>query len=283
MSFLSLERAGGKPVELYVFQRGTEFWRYTDGRSAVTVNGLAYQPGAITRSAQTDSQEESQSTVTVTLHHALPVVAGMLTGPPGYRPATLAIFRYQAGATDKALVARGRISGARWRGATVEVTLLQTASLLQQPVPRLTYLPTCNHVVYDAYCQKNPLDFTYGGNVTSILARGDPAGSPDGPSVLVDLGGPDVFAQPGFFTAGYFSRTIPASDPRFIIAHTVVSSFALIVSMSDFPPDMTLGSMEFTAGCDGSIGTCQTKFDNLANFLGFPYMPTKNPFTQGLT
>lgn len=280
MSFLTLERAGGKPVELYVFQEGTSFWRYTDGRSAVTVNGLTYKPATIARSAQTDSQEESQSTVTVTLDHALPVVAGMLSGPPGYRQSTLAIFRYQPGATDTALVARGRLSTIRWRGASVEVTLLQTASLLQQAVPRLSYLPTCNHRVYDPYCQANPASFTFSGTVAAIYAKGAAGGSVDGPSVAVTVAGaPAQFGTVGYFAAGYF---LFDGQPTFLIAHAVASGIALLVALDTIPSGVTVGtSLPCTAGCDGARATCIAKFDNLANFFGFPDMPTKDVFTQG--
>jgi len=281
MSFLSLEKAGGKPVELYVFQFGTSFWRYTDGRAALTVNGLAYQPAAISRSAQVDSQEAAQSTITVTLDRRLPVVAGMLTGPPGYRQSSLAIFRYQPGATDKALIGRGQISSVRWRGTTVEVTLLQAQSLLQQAVPRLTYLPTCNHLVYDAYCGIDPAGFTFSGTVASVLARGALGGSPDGPAVTITVAGaPTQFGTAGYFTAGYFRFD---GQPTFIIAHTVTSGVALLVALSAIPNGVVPGTaLPCTAGCDRTYEMCQTKFDNLANFLGFPWMPTKDPFTQGV-
>jgi len=30
-------------------------------------------------------------------------------------------------------------------------------------------------------------------------------------------------------------------------------------------------------GCDGRIETCRDKYDNIANFLGFPFIPDENP------
>lgn len=280
MTFLSLEKAGGKPVELYVFQLGTSFWRYTDGRSAVTVNSLAYDPATISRSSQTDSQEESQSTITVTLDRALPVVAGMLTGTPNYRQATLAIFRYQPGATDKALVTRGRIASVRWHGAVVEVTLIQSAHLLSLPILRKSYLPTCNNAIYDEYCQKDPTAFTFSGTVAAIYAQGAAGGSVDGPSFSVTVAGaPAQFGTARYFAAGYFTF---GGQPTFLIAHTVAAGVALLVALTALPSSLIVGSsVPCTAGCDGTYATCQSKFANLANFFGFPFMPTKNVFTQG--
>lgn len=283
MSFLTLEKAGGKPVELYVFQRLTSYWRYTDGRSGIVVNSLTYLPAVISRTAQTDSQEESQSTLTVTLDRSLPVVAGMLMGSGGgYIPSTLTIYRYQPGATDKACIAHGRISSVRWLKGRVEITLLQTANLLQQLTPRLTFITTCNHVVYDDYCQANAANFTFGGSIAAIYATGAVGGSPDGPSVAVNIAAnPTQFNQAGYFAAGYFNAD-GAGDLRFITSHTIVSGNAILVSMTALPASLIVGaSILFTAGCDGSIGTCAAKFANVKNFLGFPYMPSKNPFTRG--
>jgi hypothetical protein len=31
-------------------------------------------------------------------------------------------------------------------------------------------------------------------------------------------------------------------------------------------------------GCDHTLATCSGKFSNTANYGGFPFMPTKNPF-----
>lgn len=289
MSFLALERAGGKPVELYVFQQGTQFWRYSDGRVPVTVNGFTYEPAVISRSEQTDTQERAQATLTVTLDRALPVVTGMLFGSPFYRQNTCAVFRFQPGATDKSLVGRGVISGVRFRGTVVEVTLVQSASLLQRPIPRMTYLPTCNHITYDPYCGIDPALFTFENAVTALFEQGDPSGSPDGPSIqfnaLAATGGlPGVaaaaFATAGYFTAGYF---VFNGEPSFIISHTVSGSTALFVLLAETPVGIAVGTtLACTAGDDLSYETCLQKFNNLANFLGFPFMPTKDPFTQGL-
>lgn len=35
--------------------------------------------------------------------------------------------------------------------------------------------------------------------------------------------------------------------------------------------------------CDGKYTTCKTKFANTANYRGYPYLPDKNVFTDGLT
>jgi hypothetical protein len=49
-------------------------------------------------------------------------------------------------------------------------------------------------------------------------------------------------------------------------------------------PKILVGdNVTLTAGCDRTRATCVAKFNNLANFMGFPYIPTKNPYSSGLT
>lgn len=43
--------------------------------------------------------------------------------------------------------------------------------------------------------------------------------------------------------------------------------------------DLSIGSVVLAyAGCDKSNSTCATKFNNIVNFGGFPYIPNTNPF-----
>jgi hypothetical protein len=49
-----------------------------------------------------------------------------------------------------------------------------------------------------------------------------------------------------------------------------------------FSVDMVGKVVTVYAGCDRSIAMCVAKFDNLNNFRGCPYVPTKNIFLTGL-
>ena len=41
-------------------------------------------------------------------------------------------------------------------------------------------------------------------------------------------------------------------------------------------------SITVTAGCDKAFGTCDTKFSNIENFGGIPYMPDENPTLKAM-
>lgn len=280
-TFLMLEKAGGKPVELFIFSRAGQVWRYTDGQRAVTVNGLSYEPATIARSAQTDSSEEARSTITVTLDRSVPVVAALLQGSPSYRRTTVAIFRYQPGASDKAAIGRGDVASVRRHGETAEVTVSQIGYLTQLAFPRLTFQGTCNHAVYDPYCGVDKSAFTFTGTVSGILAAGAVGGSPDGPGIQFTVASsPAEFGTAGYFSVGYL---VAGGDIAFVISHTVASGTALLVLLGPVPPALILGaSVLCVAGCDRSKGTCIAKFNNLKNYLGFDLMPTRDPFQTAM-
>lgn len=280
-TFLTLEMAGGKPVELFVFARAGQVWRYTDGQQAVTVNGFSYEPATITRSAQTDSSEEARSTIMVTLDRSVPVVAALLQGMPSYRRTTVAVFRYQPGATDKAIIGRGDVAAVRQHGESVEVTVSQIGYLTQLVIPRLTFQGTCNHAVYDPYCGVDKAAFTFTGVVAGILAPGAVGGSPDGPGIQFTVStSPAQFGTAGYFSVGYL---VAGSDIAFVIAHTVASGTALLVLLGPVPAALIVGaSVLCVAGCDRSKGTCIAKFNNLQNYLGFDLMPTRDPFQTAM-
>lgn len=45
-------------------------------------------------------------------------------------------------------------------------------------------------------------------------------------------------------------------------------------------PGLAAGmSAKLYAGCDRSLSVCGSRFDNVVNFGGFPWIPLKNPFS----
>jgi uncharacterized phage protein (TIGR02218 family) len=81
----------------------------------------------------------------------------------------------------------------------------------------------------------------------------------------------------GYFTGGYVKI---GSDMRLITDH-VESTIVLHVPFGSY----VASGAEVLAypGCDGSPATCKNKFDNFEDgFLGFPYVPDKNPVIWGV-
>lgn len=132
--------------------------------------------------------------------------------------------------------------------------------LLITQMPRNLYQAGCCNTLYDAGCKVSRTIYTAYSYVT--------AGSTN-----YSING-NAFGQPtGFFNQGYITFTSGVNNgvSRSIKNYTIGGNFTLL---SPFPSTPANGDT-FTAyaGCDKSQGTCQSKFNNLANFRGFPYVP----------
>jgi hypothetical protein len=77
-----------------------------------------------------------------------------------------------------------------------------------------------------------------------------------------------------------------SGDLRYIIDHSG-TQLTLIVPLSDLTEDVNDSSgdalVALYPGCDHTRETCKDKFDNLANYGGFPWIPSKNPFANSVS
>lgn len=79
----------------------------------------------------------------------------------------------------------------------------------------------------------------------------------------------------GHFAGGYATwQAGGLTEKRMIVAHA-----GDLVTLSAVPPGLSAGAaVMLYPGCDHTLVTCEAKFANSANFGGFPFIPTKNPF-----
>lgn len=123
------------------------------------------------------------------------------------------------------------------------------------------YQRSCDAVLGDSRCGVNlaSSSFRATGSVTSADGR-----------TLV-LSGLGSFAD-GFFTFGVLEFT---SGPNDDLKFEVKSHAGSTVVLWEVPPGATAAGNTFilTAGCKKDSGTCQSKFNNIANFRGFPHIP----------
>ena len=77
----------------------------------------------------------------------------------------------------------------------------------------------------------------------------------------------------GYFDLGYILFTSGANNGLQRTVKTFVSGGNVTV-VSPFPSAPANGdTFTITAGCTHTQAICQSKFNNLANFRGFPYVP----------
>jgi uncharacterized phage protein (TIGR02218 family) len=143
-------------------------------------------------------------------------------------------------------------------GSTAKLTVSSWAVLLNVNMPPNLYQTGCLHAVYDSGC---------GLSASSFAASGTMSGTPTQMTFASGVSATnDDYAQGrAVFTSGGnngVSRPIKTNSG---------GTFTLLQPLPVVP---TAGD-HFTvyAGCDRTMGRCQTKFNNLAHFKGTPFVP----------
>jgi uncharacterized phage protein (TIGR02218 family) len=141
--------------------------------------------------------------------------------------------------------------------SSAKLTINSDLVLLDIDMPRNVYQPTCLHTLYDSGCTLVKNAYGTNGAVGGVSTA----------SVINWSGASQNFQQGSIaFTSGV---NIGATATVGSVVAGV--SLALLYPLESVPaPGDT-----FTvySGCDHTPGTCQSKFNNLTNFRGFPYVP----------
>ena len=152
----------------------------------------------------------------------------------------------------------GRVSTIDDVGRTsATITVASDLVVLDYDMPRNLYSPTCLHTLYDSGC----------GLVAATYATNGTAGAGSNAGLINFSGALSVHAQ---------GKIIFASGLNANVAATVKSVVAGVSLRLMYPlPDPPSPGDAFTvyAGCDHTRATCQFRFNNLANFRGFPFVP----------
>jgi uncharacterized phage protein (TIGR02218 family) len=248
---------------------------YTNADVPVTLNGYIYLANSIlvnglkykcTTGLEVDQQKITISAKTTdTLSAGLPFLQaigqGVLDGAEIQRER---VFLNSWSPTDtvnpvgSVILFKGRVGTVDSIGRTsAEITVNSDLVLLDIKMPRRIYSPACQHVLYDSGCGLLKSAFGTNGTVG--------AGSTQ-TNIFWTGAGPNYDQGTITFSSGVntgISATIKSNVP----GSYLILAYPLYVAPST--------GDEFTAywGCDHTKTTCQNKFNNLANFLGFPFVP----------
>lgn len=263
MSYSSYDNSSdlGSPVELYLFIRGTEVWRFTNADRPITYDLYEYSPVAVSRSSIKLIEDVFKSGISLNFHRSELLAAEFLIYSPD-TSTTLTIFRGHYGDNDYISYWKGRVVGASATGNTIQVECESVFTSSKRPGLRAHYEYNCRYALYSAKCGASPQ-----ANVVSL-----PVGAVT-TSIEIEVTGANAYAD-GWFTGGMIEY---AGNYRFILAH-VGDTITLSRPLIGLEAGITL---QVYKGCDHSKETCNTKFNNIINFGGFPWIPNKNPYGGG--
>ena len=118
---------------------------------------------------------------------------------------------------------------------------------------------TCPHALYGPLCRVNENSY----RVLGIVA--------DMSNTTLQISAASGYAS-NYFKGGKLQC---GDSMRMIIGHS-----GSLVTIVDGGSDIMVGSSVYLwPGCDRSMATCNSKFGNVANYGGLPFLPKKNPFS----
>ena len=163
----------------------------------------------------------------------------------------------------------GRIGEVRRGAQAFSAELRGLQAPLNVPVGRV-FSRFCDADLGDARCGVDLTDSAFKGEgvVTEVISAG-----------AFRASGLDAFAE-GWFARGRVAWDGGAQSE--ISAHRIEGSDAIIELLDAPGPALTLGAtFAIYGGCDKRSETCRAKFNNVANFRGFPHMPGNDAVQAG--
>lgn len=155
----------------------------------------------------------------------------------------------------------GRVAEIDLGSSVTTFTVNSHLELLNQSLPRNLYQSGCLNRLFDSGCGLNKAGFAVSGTVAS----GSTASLVN--AVLAPVTGYFDLGVAAFTSGNNngFSRTVKSYVNAGVSAFSLISPFPSVPAVGD--------TFLIYPGCDKQQSTCQNKFDNLANFRGFPYIP----------
>jgi uncharacterized phage protein (TIGR02218 family) len=155
----------------------------------------------------------------------------------------------------------GRVAELEIGNSITQFTINSHLELLNQKLPRNLYQAGCINTLYDTACAVDAEALA----VTATVATGSFTHR-----ILASLS-----AESGYFDLG---KVVFITGNNSGISRTVKTYMRGIPSSVDFTAPFpsipaTGDSFKIYPGCDKQQNTCASKFTNLANFRGFPYIP----------
>ena len=252
-------------VELYAFEGTSATFRLTPHEFDVQIGGQRYEHCSLERSALALGAEAAKLALELKLppDHALVqhLLQASITGEA-------TAVRLAVAVRDDISDAWG-FSGTRWMGRVLGVEVADDAARIRCESAQVSlkriglrrlYSRACSHVLYSAACGATP-----------IAASAEVVRS-EGRQVELASLPPEVA---GMLAGGWLQT--PAGARHMIVGESTAGVELL------YPVPLAVGiSVTLTAGCDHSTSACHSRFNNLVNYGGFPFIPSKNPFSTGV-
>lgn len=248
--------------ELFRFVEDATVWTVTSGDTAIVYNTETYTPATMGRSEIESKNEMNKANIEIKFDMDNAMARRWMVDRIE-AVVTLTVFEKDEN-DDISVAWKGRLASVK--PATAEITLIFESifTSLRRPGLRARYLRSCRHSLYGRGCGLDKEGFATTGTPTAV----------SGNSVTV--------TEAASFPDGYFATgMLEAADGslRFITNH-IGSAITLIRPSQSLAEAFAAGptTVRLFPGCPRTRDVCDERFNNLANYGGFDWIPTRNPF-----
>jgi len=253
--------ADAEPFELYDFVRGTWTMYLTSRNTEFYVNDTQiYQPAPIYHEKIRKGENIKKDSITLTVPRGHDLAAQFINAAPE-DTTSVTIRRLHRGLSfsEAVVVWKGRVVGAEPQGEKVEITCESIYTSMRRYGLRLRAELICQHTLYSSECGADQPSKRFDDTISAI----------DGSTLT--MSSTSGYAD-GWFSGGILETN--DGDSRFILSH-----ISNTIKLSRPLVSLSAGvSVALYPGCDRTMDTCKNKFNNLDNYLGFPWIPDSNPF-----
>lgn len=267
MAFDDYEKSayGAQPIEIYTINRDdTEYWRYTSANEDVTVAGNVYTAIPIKRNEIELSQDVERTALKITMPADDDFPEMFIASPPTDR-FLVEVRRFHYGDTDVRFLWFGRVINVEHEEHEAILTCESSVASLKRSTLRRVYQIPCPHVLYDE---------AVGGCTLAKSTFAVPATADAGSTGVTIVSSTFSGYADGYFSGGLVELTLVGRTNRAFVTNHVGDTITTGLPLQGL---YVGGTIIAYPGCDHTTTTCRTKFNNLLNFGGFPFMPVKNP------
>ena len=262
-----LSAQSGEPELRFLFVQGVTEYRYTNRPYIVSDSNETWLPSSIENTEVNQSNELAKDPVKITLPRDNTLADSFLAGSPD-EITTVTIFRLHEGTAPVAYW-KGRVAGSSISGDAVTLNCENIFTSMRRTGLRARYQRNCRHALYSDQC--GIALYEYADVATATAASGY--------TVTVEINSNS--RADGYYNGGILDDGF---GKRYITRH-VGSTLTLMQPSRYLITEMDSAGLSITLypGCAHTPADCETKFDNLLNYGGFPYIPNKNPFANEIT
>lgn len=265
-------RSKGAPIDLYLFRYGpkpSDLYGYTNASRQITFNGTNYLPVPINRTKIVANGTLDQQVTEVLVDHTNKVASLYRTTAPSY-PVTLILYQGHHGDNDFLPLWNGRVLGVTFDGYEATLACEPVSTQRLRPGLRRHYQYGCPHVLYGigaGKCNANKSAATHSATVSST----------SGAKLTLPVGWIDPSLVSRFLNGMVeWTNTQGNTETRTIL--TIDQD--RILTLDDFTVDLVTGdTVSVIYGCSHDLAGC-AGHQNLMNFGGCSWIPTKNPIGQ---